>query len=154
MPQNDNTEAEEKISVSTVSIVIKKMVEKSLRLTRKPLLSAATVQKGLERSTRFLNDLKKEGNWILHFSDEKIFTVDLVFNKQYDRIVTFGIDDFEHRKVSTIKHRSSLHYDAWRRSIERWEDASGLVWTELQANLCRLQRNIGDERFFMSQEAN
>ena len=97
-----------KISVSTVSRVVKKMGGKSLRRSRKPLLSAAMVQKRLERSTLLLNDLKDHGNRVLIFSDEKTFTVDPVFNKQNDRVVTFGNDVSEHRRMSTTKHPASI----------------------------------------------
>ena len=70
-----------KISVSTVSRVVKSIGGKSLRCSKKPLLSAAMIQKRLERSTGLLNDLKSHGNRILIFSDEKTFTVDSVFNR-------------------------------------------------------------------------
>ena len=93
-----------KISVSTVSTVVKSMRRKSLRRSKKPLLSAAMIHKRLERSTRLLNDLKSHGNRILIFSDEKTFTVDPVFNRQNDRAVSFGNDVSNHKRVSTTKH--------------------------------------------------
>ena len=74
-----------RISVSTVSRMVKKMSGKILPRSRKPLLSAAMAQKRLERSTRLLNDLKNHGNQILIFSDDKTFTIASVFNKQTDR---------------------------------------------------------------------
>ena len=40
--------------------MMKKMKEKSLRRSRKPLLSVEMVQKRLERSTRLLNYQKKK----------------------------------------------------------------------------------------------
>ena len=72
---------EKKISVYTVSRRVKKMSVKTVRCFRKPLLSAAGVQKRLEKSTHLLNDLKSHGNRILIFSHKKSFTVDPVFNK-------------------------------------------------------------------------
>ena len=44
----------------------------------------------------------------LFFSDENIFTVDPVFNKQNDRVVTFGNDVSKHRRVSSIKYPASI----------------------------------------------
>ena len=46
------------ISVSTVSRAIKNGGGKSLRLLKKPLLNLLMIQNRLERSTRFLNDMK------------------------------------------------------------------------------------------------
>ena len=96
------------ISVSTVSRAIKNGGGKSLRLLKKPFLNRLMIQKRLERSTRFLNDMENHGNRILVFSDEKRFTVDSVFNKQNDRVATFGKDISEIRKVSTTKHPASV----------------------------------------------
>ena len=62
---------------------------KSLKRVKKPLLTAAMKQKRLQRGNRLLNDLKNRGNRIVIFSD-KTFTVDLVVNKQNDRIVSYG----------------------------------------------------------------
>ena len=76
-----------KILVSTVS----RMRGNSLRQSREPLLSAATVQK-MERNTSLLNGLKDHANRILIFSDKKTFTVDSVFSRQNERVVTFGYD--------------------------------------------------------------
>ena len=78
-----------KISVPTVSRMFKKIGGTSLRRFRKflwgtslrrfriPLLSAAMVQKRLERSTRLLNDRKNHGNWIFIFSNKKISPLNL-----------------------------------------------------------------------------
>ena len=63
---------------------------RSLKRVKKPLLTAATKQKRLERGNRLLNDLKNHENRIVFFSDEKTFRVDPVVNKQNDRIVSFG----------------------------------------------------------------
>ena len=52
--------------------------------------------------------MKNHGNQILIFSDEKRFMVDPVFNKQNDRVATFGKDISEICKVSTTKHPSSV----------------------------------------------
>ena len=92
--------AQKKISLSTVSRMIKTTRRKSLKRSRKPLLSAAMVQKRLDRVFRLFND----GNLILVFSNRKTFTVDSVFNKQNDRAATFGNDVSEHRRVSTTMH--------------------------------------------------
>ena len=42
------------------------------------------------------------------FSYEKTFIVDSVFNKQTDRVVTFGNEFFEYRRVSTTKYPVSI----------------------------------------------
>ena len=96
------------ISVSTMSRAIKNGRGKSLRLLKKPLLNRLIIQKCLERSTCFLNDMKNHGNRILVFSNEKRFTVDPVFNKQNNRVATFGKDISEICKVSTTKHPASV----------------------------------------------
>ena len=97
-----------KISVSTVFRATKNGGGKSPRLLEKPLLSRLMIQKRLERSTRLLNDMKNHGNRTLSFSDEKRFTVDPVFNKQNDRVVRFGKDISEIRKVSIMNHPASV----------------------------------------------
>ena len=50
-----------------------------------------------------------------------------MFNKQNDRIVTFGNDVSEHGSVNN--QVSSLNHDAWHRSIERGEEMVP-VWFE------------------------
>ena len=73
IPENYEAVTEEwRISVSTVSRVVKKMRGKRRRRSRKPLLNGAMVQKRLERSTRLLNDLKNHGNLILIFPMRKL----------------------------------------------------------------------------------
>ena len=52
---------------------------------------------------------------------EEIFTVNPVFNTQYDRVVAFRSD------VSVNNQAARLNYDACRRCIERGEAASGLI---------------------------
>ena len=66
----------------------------SLRHSWIPLLSAAMVQNGL------LNGLKNCGNRFLIFSDNNSFMSDPVFNKQNDRVVTFGNDVSENLIVN------------------------------------------------------
>ena len=80
---------EKKIRDSTEFRMVKEIREKRLRLYKKPLLSVVMIQKRLERSTRWLNDLKSHGNRILIFSHKKTITADSVFNKQNIRVVTF-----------------------------------------------------------------
>ena len=74
----------------------------------KPLLSAAVIQKRLERSTCLFNDLKNHGNRIFIFSNEKIFTGDPVFNKYNDYVVWVENDDSIYRWVSKTKHPASI----------------------------------------------
>ena len=108
MPENDKSGTEEKkFSIHCVQGG-QKDGRKSLSRSRNPLLSAAMVQNRLERSTRLLNYLKNYGNWILVFFYEKTFIVDHVFNKQIDRVVTFGNDISEERKVSTTSPPTSI----------------------------------------------
>ena len=71
-----------KTSVFTVFRMVKKIEGKSLRRSRKPLLSGAMILKRLERSTHLLNDLNNYGNRIIIFTDEKTFIVDQVFNNR------------------------------------------------------------------------
>ena len=92
-----------KILVSTVSRMIQKTGGKNLIRSSKSLLSSARVHKRLERSIRLLIDLKNHGNRILIF-----FSVDLVFNKQNDRVITSGNDVSEYRRVSTTKHPTAI----------------------------------------------
>ena len=92
-------------------------------------MECSNIQKRLERCTRWPNwpEESQESN-----SDEKTFNVDSVSNKQNVRVVTFG------KSVSkTAECQQPGIQPAWRRSIERGEDAFGLIWTGLQGNLCR-----------------
>ena len=73
-----------KFSVSTMSRMVKSMGGKSIRRSKKPLLSGKMIYKRLEKSTRLLNDLKSHVNRIIIFSNVKTFTVDPVFNRQND----------------------------------------------------------------------
>ena len=97
----------QKISTSTGSRIVKKVVGKSVGRSMKLLLSAAMVQKCLERSTRLLNDLN-HGTRILLFFDEKTFPIEIVFNKQNDQIVKFENDVLEHCSVSKTKNAASI----------------------------------------------
>ena len=53
----------------------------SLRVVRKPLLTAVMKQKRLGRRKHLLNDLEKKRDQIIFFSDENILTVVPVLNK-------------------------------------------------------------------------
>ena len=64
------------------------------------------VQKRPEKNTRLLNDLKNYGNRIVIFFYVKTFTFDAVFRN--DQVVIFGNGVFEHLKVSTTKHLTSI----------------------------------------------
>ena len=91
-----------------MSRMVKKMEGNNLRCFKEPLLCAAIVQKRQILSTRLLNDLKNHGNRIIIFSHEKTFTVDNIFSKQNDLMVTFRNAVSEHRRVSTTKHPASI----------------------------------------------
>ena len=84
--------AKKKISVATVSRAVKNESGKSLRRVKRPLLTAAMLQKRRERCGHLFNDLKSHGNRIIIFSDEKTFMVDPVVKKQNDRVVGFDTD--------------------------------------------------------------
>ena len=75
----------------------------------------------------------------------KTFTGNPVFNKQNDWDVKFENDVSEHRT-------SSLNHDAGRRSIEREEYDSGLVWMRVHDNFCSLQRSFEDESSSIGRE--
>ena len=82
------------------------------------------------------------------FFDKKTFTVDAVFNKRNDRVVTFGIDISGRRRVSTTKHPSLSWYLSSQHRTERrclW-----LGFNELQANLYgeRLWKNLWRRKLF------
>ena len=81
MLENERLVQKKKTLVSTVSGMVKNMEGKSVMHSKDPLLSAAIIQKRLERSTRLLHDRKHQRSRILIFSDKKTFTVDPVFNK-------------------------------------------------------------------------
>ena len=91
-----------------MSRAIKNRGGKSLRLLKKPLLSHFMIQKCLERSTCFSNDIKNHGIQILIFSNEKTFTVDPVFNKQNNHVVILSKKISEIHKASTTKHLVSM----------------------------------------------
>ena len=55
-----------------------------------------------------LDDLKNRCYRILILSNENTFSVDRVFNKQNDRVVTIGTDAFEHRRLTANKHLVSI----------------------------------------------
>ena len=107
------------------------------------------VQKRLEKSNCLLNDLKNNGNRILIFSNEKTFTIVPIFSKKADRVVSFW-EWCLWAPLSINNQAYSLNHDAW--VVERGEDGSGLVWTGLHFNYCRLQRSFGDDGSSMSQE--
>ena len=66
-----------KMSVFTVSRIINKRRGKSLRRSRKSMLSAAMVSKRLETSTRLLTDLVKHRNRIYVFAMRKCLPLTL-----------------------------------------------------------------------------
>ena len=101
------TEFAKKISVATMSRAVKSGGGKSLKHLKKPLLTSTMVKKRQERQTRLLNDLKSHGNPVI--SDEKIFTMDPVINKQNNRVVSFSI------RISN--QASSIRDDAWQCSL-------------------------------------
>ena len=117
IPENEKTGTEEENFNLYFVQDGQKDDRKSLRRSKKSLLSAAMVQKHLKRSTLLLNDLKNHGNRIVNFSDKKTFTVDRLFNKQNDRGVTLRNNASEHRMVSTTKQPAS-EIRLWSRSID------------------------------------
>ena len=46
--------------------------------------------------------------WSIPKTESSTFTVDTLFNKLNDRVVTFGNNVSEHRRVSTTKHPASI----------------------------------------------
>ena len=123
-----------KISVSTLSRMVKKMRWKSLRCSRKVLLGAAMIQRRLERSIRLLNSLK------ITRIESSFFSVGPVFNKQNDRVETFGNYVSEHRSVSQTKLAASIMMFG---VVASNGEMSSSGW--VQANLCRLQRSFRDK---------
>lgn len=80
---------------------------KTFRRVKRPLLAVCMQEKRRERCGHLLNDLKSNGNHIVILSDEKNFMLDPVANKEIDRVVSFGQDVSEVRKVSMTKHLAS-----------------------------------------------
>ena len=66
---------------------------KSYKRRRRPLLTSKMKAKRLERCKLVLNLLKKGGNPIIVFSDEKTFVVDQKQNAQNDRVLVNVNDD-------------------------------------------------------------
>ena len=62
-------------------------------------------------SKKILSNLKSTTGVITIFSDEKTFTVDPVFNRQNDQVVSFGEVSDEHRYMTTTKHPASVICD-------------------------------------------
>ena len=97
-----------KNSVSTVFRIVKNMGGKSLRRSSKSLLSAGMVEKRLERSTRLLKTWKITGVNSSFFLMRKMFAVYPVFNKQNDRVATFGNNASGQCRVPTTKHLAPI----------------------------------------------
>ncbi len=95
-------------STSAVSRALKKAGGCSLCRIKHPLLTSHQQQVCLEHAKKLLNSIKNSLSRIIIFSDEKTFTVDLVFNRQNDQVVSFGNLADEHRYVSTTKHPASV----------------------------------------------
>ena len=122
-----------KVSASTAFRMIKKMRGKSLRRSmQKPPVewrgflehllcngSGAYIWRGAVIVRKYSNGSEEFAEkhlfaewpgelreWIFRVSDEK--TVDQVFNKQDNQVVTFGNYVFEHCWVSTTKHPASI----------------------------------------------
>ena len=55
-----------------------------------------------------MNNLKNHRNLILKLSNEKTFTVDPLFNKGNDRVVTFGNELYENRRMPSTKNPASI----------------------------------------------
>ena len=109
MPEIARLAQKENISVSTVSRMFKKMGKIYLRRSRKPLLSVAMIQKGLERSNDMLNNFKNHKNRIFIFFDwENFYRFDPVFNKQNHQGVKFVNDVCKHSIGSTTEHPDSI----------------------------------------------
>lgn len=97
-----------RVSVATISRAVKKEGGKSLRCVQRPLLTERMREQRLLRCRRLLNDLKSHSNRLIIFSDEKVFTVDPVLNKQNDRVISFEQGVSKLRCVSTTKHPASV----------------------------------------------
>ncbi|CAB4068553.1 unnamed protein product [Lepeophtheirus salmonis] len=95
-------------SRSTVSRAMKRAEGKSVRRTERPLLTERQREVRLGRAKKILNDIKSSSGRIIIFSDEKTFTVDPVFNRQNDRVGSFGDVQDKHRYVATTKHPASV----------------------------------------------
>lgn len=96
------------VDPSTISKAVKKAGGKSLRMVERPLLTQRHHELREERCKRMLADIKHNGNRIIVYSDEKTFTVDPVYNKQNDRVISFGKTPPNMRSVSKTKHPASV----------------------------------------------
>uniref|UniRef100_A0A0K2US37 Uncharacterized protein n=1 Tax=Lepeophtheirus salmonis TaxID=72036 RepID=A0A0K2US37_LEPSM len=89
---------------SIVGKSIRKVGGRSLRGLERPLLSQGQKELCLQQCQQLLTYLKQKNNGIIFFSTEETFTIDLIFNKQNDRMVCFFKADNNIKKVTKTKH--------------------------------------------------
>ena len=97
-----------------------------------------------------LNDLKNHGTVLIFFL-EKTFTVDPVFKKQNDRIITLRNDVSEHHRMSTIKHPATVMMIA---VVASYGEKMPLLWFErgYRQTSAIYKKSLEDKSFSMSQE--
>jgi len=112
-PNSTITSIAEKLVVhrTTASKRIKQLGGKSLRRIQRPLLSQKQRDSRLERAQKLVKERRRHNPVkIIVFSDEKTFTVDPVFNRQNDRVLTFPDVPVSEsaRYVTSTKHPTSV----------------------------------------------
>ena len=72
-------------------------------------LTPAIRAKRLELSKLLVNDLKSAPvDWVIIYSDEKAWIVDLVRNRKNNLYLSLGVKDESARTLSKTKHRASV----------------------------------------------
>ena len=100
-----------KISEGSMRTIVKKYLHmKSLKRKRAQLLSSRTMQLRLQRSKALLLRFADADVEKILFTDEKIFTIEAVSNRQNDRIIAPRVSDIsnEVRIVSHTQHPQSV----------------------------------------------
>ena len=92
---------------------------KAYKITKRQLLSAATKKKRLERAKLLLNGLLDDTQPTILWTDEKLFTIQMIHNPQNDRIWT--------------KNKESVPVEL-RTFFRRQKPASVMVWAGVTLN--------------------
>ena len=140
-------EQKKKIAISAVSRMVKKMIGKSLGRSRK----CTNGSQASGETTSLLKDLKNHRNWILNF-----FCWETFYRWSCLQQIEWScrnVWEWCFSPPQSVNNQApNLNQGARSRSIKKGEDASGLAWTRLRANLCCLQKNVENEISSIIQE--
>ena len=111
---------EANVSPCTMRRLLKNNLQlKAYKITKRQLLSAATKKKRLERAKLVLNRLLDDTQPTILWTDEKLFTIQVMHNPQNDRI--------------WMKNKGSVPIKL-RTSFRRQKPASVMVWAGVTSN--------------------